>query len=146
MPLAKKAERTRLYFTRLLPTFKAIKHEADAVLDLNQKNMEDESTRARSAATHSTRLMALALLGSAVIATVIAVGLSRSILEPIRSATRAAKAMAAGDLDQVVPVLTRDELGEIGWILQWNGQNDPRVPSSGDRAAVASAKDSSGDN
>src|SRR5262249_47076023 len=32
-----KPERTRLYFTQLLPTFKDIKREADAVLDINQK-------------------------------------------------------------------------------------------------------------
>jgi signal transduction histidine kinase len=109
----RKAERTRLYFTRLLPTFKAIKHEAEAVLELNQKNMEDESARARDAAAKSTRLMILALVGSAAVATVIALGLSRSILEPIRATTRAARAMAAGDPNQVVPVLTRDELGEL---------------------------------
>lgn len=113
LPPERKAERTRLYFTQLLPTFKAIKREADRVLDLNQKNMEDESALARAAAARSTRLMILGLLGAAAVATAIALGLSRSILEPIRSATRAARAMAAGDLDQVVPVLTRDELGEM---------------------------------
>ena len=47
--------------------------------------------------------MVLALLGSAAVATVIALALSRSILEPIRAVTRAARAMARGDLDQVVP-------------------------------------------
>ena len=36
-----RSERTELYFTELLPTFKDIKREADAVLDLNQRNMED---------------------------------------------------------------------------------------------------------
>ena len=35
-----KATRTRLYFSSLLPTFQGIKREADAVLELNQKNME----------------------------------------------------------------------------------------------------------
>jgi two-component system, NtrC family, sensor histidine kinase KinB len=108
-----KAERTRLYFTQLLPTFQQIKREADRVLELNQRNMEDESERARAAAAASIRLMILALLGAAVVATAIAVGMSRSILEPIRDVTRAARAMSRGDLDQVVPVVTRDELGEL---------------------------------
>ena len=44
---ADRAERTELYFTELLPTFDEIKREADEVLDLNQRNMEDENDRAR---------------------------------------------------------------------------------------------------
>jgi methyl-accepting chemotaxis protein len=108
-----KPERTRLYFNQLLPTFKDIKREADAVLNLNQKNMEDESVRARTAAAASTRLMVLSLLGAAVVATAVAVALSRSILKPIRAVTQAARAMTGGSLDQVVPVLTSDELGEL---------------------------------
>src|SRR4051794_38971051 len=47
IPPGRKEERTRLYFNRLLPTFKDIKREADAVLAMNQKNMEDENARAR---------------------------------------------------------------------------------------------------
>jgi signal transduction histidine kinase len=113
LPLKEKPERTRLYFTQLLPTFKEIKREADAVLDLNQKNMEDENDRARAAATASIRLMVVALIGAAAVATAIAWVLSRSILEPIRAVTHAARGMTGGNLDQVVPVLTTDELGEL---------------------------------
>src|SRR3569623_1913633 len=57
--------------------------------------------------------MILALLGSAGVATVLALVLGRSILEPIRAVTRGARGMARGDLDQVVPATTRDELGEL---------------------------------
>ncbi len=106
-------ERTELYFTELLPTFYNIKREADAVLDLNQRNMEAENQRARQAAAWSTRLMVLALVAAAVVASGVAVLLSRSILEPIRAVTRAARSMAKGDYDQVVPATTRDELGEL---------------------------------
>jgi signal transduction histidine kinase len=109
----KSSERTQLYFTALLPLFKQIKREADLVLDLNQRNMEAESERARTAAAWSTRVMILVLLVAAALASGIAVLLSRSILEPIRAVTRAARAMAKGDYDQVVPATTRDELGEL---------------------------------
>ena len=57
--------------------------------------------------------MVLALIGTAAVATLIAVLLSRSILEPFRAVTRAARAMAKGDYDQVVPATIRDELGEL---------------------------------
>jgi signal transduction histidine kinase len=105
--------RTQLYFSELLPTFNRIKDRADDVLNLNQRNMEEMDRRARAAASSSIRWMILALLGSGVVATLIALLLSRSILEPIREATDAARAMARGNLEQVVPVLSRDELGEL---------------------------------
>lgn len=113
LPTEPKSERTRLYFARLLPMFKQIKRAADAVLNLNQKNMEDESTRARTAADASIRLMALGLLGAMAIASTMALVLSRSILEPIQAVTQAARGMAGGDLDQVVPVVAHDELGDL---------------------------------
>jgi signal transduction histidine kinase/HAMP domain-containing protein len=113
LPPEPKSERTRLYFVQLLQTFKDIKRQADAVLDINQKNMEDENTRARTAAAASIRLMALGLVGAMVIATAIALVLSHSILQPIRAVTHAARGMTGGNLDQVVPVLARDELGEL---------------------------------
>jgi signal transduction histidine kinase len=105
--------RTRLYFSELLPTFDRIKDRADGVLDLNQRNMEEMDRRARAAASSSTRWMFLALLASATVATLIALLLSRSILEPIREVTQAARAIARGSFEQVVPVLSRDELGEL---------------------------------
>lgn len=113
LPPDRKTERTKLYFSQLYPTFMDIKRVADEVLDLNQKNMEAEDARARQAAANSIRLMVVALAASAVVATLIALQLSWSILEPIRAVTRGARAMAKGDLDQVVPVVTRDELGEL---------------------------------
>jgi NtrC-family two-component system sensor histidine kinase KinB len=108
-----KDERTRMYFSELLPTFNRIKDRADDVLNVNQRNMKEMDRKARNAASLSIRLMAGSLVGAAVVATLLAWALSRSILEPIQAVTRATRAMARGDLDQVVPVLTRDELGEL---------------------------------
>lgn len=110
---SKKEERTKLYFTRLLPVFQEIKRESDSVLAMNQKNMEDQNERARSGAALSIRMMVLALAAAAAVATGVAFRLSHAILEPIRAVTRGARAMARGELDQVVPVVTRDELGEL---------------------------------
>ena len=105
--------RTRFYFSEMLPTFSRIKDRADDVLNLNQRNMEEMDLRARTAAASAVRWMTLALVGAAVIAALIALVLSRSILVPIRAVTHGARAMARGDLEQVVPVLSRDELGEL---------------------------------
>jgi NtrC-family two-component system sensor histidine kinase KinB len=113
MPPEAKAERTAFYFERMLPLFDAIKRRADDVLAINQTNMTDENDRARQTAESSTRWMLFALLGSAAVASLIAIAASRAILEPIRAVTLAARGLARGDLDQVVPSTTRDELGEL---------------------------------
>jgi signal transduction histidine kinase len=105
--------RTSLYFSELEPTFQRIKDRADDVLNLNQRNMEEMDRRARAAAATSMRWMALTVFGAAALGTLIAVVLSRSILEPIRAVTYAAQAMARGEYDQVVPVPSRDELGQL---------------------------------
>jgi signal transduction histidine kinase len=106
-------ERVEMYFAKLLRTFDAIKNKADEVLRINQENMWEENDRARKAAADATRLMVVALLGTAAVATLAALALSKSILEPIQAVTRAARAMAKGDYDQVVPAMTHDELGEL---------------------------------
>lgn len=105
--------RREFYFGQLYPTFQQIKSRADDVLRINQRNMEDMDARARAAASNSIRLMILALLGAAVVGVLASLALSRLILGPIGDVTRAARAMSRGDYDQVVPVVTRDELGEL---------------------------------
>jgi signal transduction histidine kinase len=113
LPPQPTAERSEFYFSELYPTFLAIKNDADKVLEINQANMTSEDRKAREAAARSKRVMVLALLAAAAVATAVALALSRSILEPIGAVTRAARAVSRGDLDQVVPARTRDELGEL---------------------------------
>jgi signal transduction histidine kinase len=113
IPAHRIGERSDHYYNRLYRTFLEIKNDADKVLEINQANMTAENDKARLEAARSSRVMILALLGAAAAATVIALVLSRAILEPIRAVTRAARAMTQGDLDQVVPATTRDELGEL---------------------------------
>ncbi|SIN89515.1 PAS domain S-box-containing protein [Singulisphaera sp. GP187] len=113
LPMEPTERRSQFYFAELFRTFSAIKHTADQVLELNQTYMMRENLRARVAAERSRQVMIVALLGSAVIAALIALKLSRSILEPIRAVTIGARDLARGHLDQVVPATTRDELGEL---------------------------------
>ena len=113
LPAVAKDERTTFYFKYMLPLFDAIQARADDVLAVNQANMTDENDRARATAESSSRLMLFALLGSAALASLIALAASRAILDPIREVTRAARGLARGDLDQVVSPMSADELGEL---------------------------------
>ena len=113
LPATPLARRSDFYFNETYNTFNEIKNTADEILAINQANMKAEDRKAREAAARSKQVMILALLGSVAVATLIALLLSRSILEPIRAVTRGARALSRGDLDQVVPATTRDELGEL---------------------------------
>ncbi len=113
LPTEPEGRRGGVYFGELLPTFDEIRKRADQVLTLNQDNMTAMDQRARENAARSIRLMVFALLGAILLAVIVALGMSRSIERPIRAVTDAARALARGELDQIVPAGSRDELGEL---------------------------------
>ena len=76
--------------------------------------MEQTNEKALRNSASSTRLMIAALLVAVGLALVSARTLAKSILEPIVTVTQAAREVSQGNLDQVVPATTRDELGVLG--------------------------------
>jgi len=113
MPEEPPERRAQVYFQELLPTFEQIRKDADRVLELNQENMSAMDRRARANAATSIRLMIGALIAAVMMAVGVAVHLSRSILRPIHMVTQGARALARGELDQIVAAASRDELGDL---------------------------------
>jgi NtrC-family two-component system sensor histidine kinase KinB len=107
------AQRRQMYFGEMLPTFTEIKETANTVLRINQDAMVKADRDARARSARSIRYMIIALGGGLIIAVFFAARLQRSILQPIRSLTASSKELGEGNLDQVVPVLSHDELGEL---------------------------------
>jgi signal transduction histidine kinase len=106
--------RKDLYFKDgLYDTFKKIKRVSSRILEINQDNMKDESRGARETADRSLLYFGIGIGVAVVLAVALAVYTSRAILHPISAVTHSAQAIGAGNLDQVVPVLTRDELGQL---------------------------------
>lgn len=60
-----------------------------------------------------TRTVLYASLGAAGLALVLGLLLARTLTQPIRELTAATEAVAQGDLDQQVPVRSKDELGHL---------------------------------
>lgn len=111
--VADPAARRQMYFNVMLPMFSEIKDTAQAVLKLNQDNMVSANAKARRLSTESTISMAVAILCAAAIALFFAYRLQRSILNPITALTASATELGEGNLDQVVPVQSQDELGRL---------------------------------
>jgi len=60
-----------------------------------------------------TRVLLLGVLGAAVVAALLGLVLARNLTKPLRELTAATQAVAAGDLEQQVPVRSKDELGQL---------------------------------
>ena len=97
----------------LLDLFKQIKDVSGAILHLNQENMEHASRDARRLARISSIGFAIALAAAFVLAGFAAWQTVRIILRPIQAMTHAALGISAGNLHQIVPYHSRDELGQL---------------------------------
>ena len=105
--------RRQLYFSEMLPLFTEIKDTAQAILDLNQNNMLCADRKARELSALSTRYMIFAIIAGLAVALYFALRLQRSILRPIQALTGFSRELGEGNLDQVVPVVSDDELGQL---------------------------------
>lgn len=105
--------RRESYFSVLLPTFEKIKNTADAILQMNQQNMNDANNNARDIAARARRQMLVLLLVGAVIALAFVAFAGRWILRPVRRLIRSADEIRRGNLDLVVPIDSRDEIGHL---------------------------------
>jgi signal transduction histidine kinase len=106
-------ERREAYFSVLLPLFEGIKNTADEILQMNQENMVAANARAKDTAAKATRRMYLLLLAGASLAVAFVVFMGRSILLPLRMLTRSVREIEGGNLDLVVQVRSRDEIGQL---------------------------------
>jgi NtrC-family two-component system sensor histidine kinase KinB len=86
---------------------------AGAVQSINERAMSQKDHRARETARRSTRVMLLAMVTVLPLALFFGWRLGTTVLRPIRRLTESARELGEGNLDQVLPVPSRDELGEL---------------------------------
>ena len=106
-------DRRALYFSEILPAFTRIKDTAQQIVSMNQDAMVKADRDARELSARSTRYMVLASILGIAAATFFAMRLQKAILQPIEALTAVSKELGTGKLDQVVPVESSDELGQL---------------------------------
>ena len=103
----------RVYFDEILPLFQQVKNTADDILQMNQRNMNEANDRARKDAASAQERMYLFLLCGILVAVAFMIFVGKWILNPINRLILSAEAIRDGNLDLVVQVDSRDEIGRL---------------------------------
>jgi signal transduction histidine kinase len=114
------AERDALYFGKnkdkeqgLYATFHQIKIVSSDILDLNQQNMYEVDSDTKKLGKRSLIWYGGGLACGIVLAVILMASTIRTIVAPVRAVTESATAIGSGNLDQVVPYTSDDELGQL---------------------------------
>jgi two-component system, NtrC family, sensor histidine kinase KinB len=105
--------RRALYFEQLFPTFTAVKETSNQILEINQENMVAANNEARRQSHAASQYMIASLLAGIAMAAGVSFLLARSIIQPIQGLTESAQQLGDGNLDQHVPVESKDEVGML---------------------------------
>ena len=97
----------------LYARFREIKAVSSEILRINQDNMEEANRQARRMARSSLLWYGGGLAIGIALAVFLVAGMVGTVLYPIRAVTESAAAIGAGDLNQIVPVSSDDELGHL---------------------------------
>ncbi|MBY0527252.1 MAG: HAMP domain-containing protein [Gemmataceae bacterium] len=97
----------------LLDRFNEIKEVSAQILRINQQNMGDASQEAKDTAAASLSWFALGMAATVLLAGLLTWHTVYTILHPIRAVTSSALGISAGNLDQLVPAVSNDELGQL---------------------------------
>ena len=103
----------RVYFNEILPLFQQVKSTADDIMQMNQNNMNEANDRARKNAAAAQKRMSLFVLCGILVAVVFIILVGKWILNPIHRLIHSAEAIREGNLDLVVKVDSRDEIGRL---------------------------------
>jgi len=103
----------RVYFNEILPLFQQVKNTADDILQMNQRNMNEANDRARKDAASAQERMYLFLLCGIFVAVAFMLFIGKWILRPIERLIRYTEEIRDGNLDLVVQIDSRDEIGRL---------------------------------
>ena len=113
LSLDQKRDQTRVHEQEVIPRSMAINLTLEQIRQNSQKNIMATSRDIQKIKENITRLMIAGLAGALVMFLAASIYLRRSMLKPIQALTRATRQIGEGNLDEMVPILSHDELGEL---------------------------------
>ena len=103
----------QVYEQELVPSGLRLNVLLEKKRKLNHQAILDTSAQIQKGNLEASRLMGLGIVIALLISGYASFRLSRSILQPIQSLTKATRELAEGSWDHTVPVTSQDELGEL---------------------------------
>jgi NtrC-family two-component system sensor histidine kinase KinB len=112
-PAATRSGQGTLYDNQIVPKKLAMNLLLDRVRDAIKENIFATASTIQRINRTITSLLVLGLVIALLISAYASFKLGKSILNPIQTLTKAAREIGQGNLEQTVPVLSADELGEL---------------------------------
>lgn len=112
-PAATRSGQGMLYDNQIVPKKLAMNLLLDKVRDAIKENIFATANTIQRINRTITSLLVLGLVIALLISAYASFKLGKSILNPIQTLTKAAREIGQGNLEQTVPVLSADELGEL---------------------------------
>jgi two-component system, NtrC family, sensor histidine kinase KinB len=106
-------EERRSRYETLLQRRNEVKAAAQLVIDMNLENMVSVNGQAKAWASRSRLALYIFLAAGLLLSGLLIALAGRWILQPLRTLTRSARDIEAGNLNLVVPVRSRDEVGQL---------------------------------
>src|SRR5258708_21218348 len=103
----------QVYEQNIVPGVLRMEVNLARIRKLNERAIMATSQNIHNVTREVTRLMIAGIVVALLISAYASYQLSRSILQPIESLTKATRELGEGKLDQPVPVVPRGELGEL---------------------------------
>jgi signal transduction histidine kinase len=101
------------YKSEMAPRLLKMKELLEQITDLNNKSILATSQSLKKSTRDVTRLMIIGIVVALTISGIACYYLVRSIMQPIQSLTKATREVGEGNLDQLVPVSSKDELAQL---------------------------------
>jgi signal transduction histidine kinase len=90
-----------------------IRRAAQGVISLNMRNMVEQDGQVRRTARTAQKALYVLTAAGVALAVLFVIVLSGRILRPLRTLTDSAREIERGNLDLIVPVRSRDEVGQL---------------------------------
>jgi signal transduction histidine kinase len=106
-------ERRLVYERQITPDLLEMKALLDRILEANQKALEATSANVCRITREVTHLMIIGMAVALILTATASLQLGRWILQPIKEMTKATHDLAEGNPSKPMPVVSKDELGEL---------------------------------
>jgi signal transduction histidine kinase len=90
-----------------------IRRAAQEVITINLRNMVEQDGQVRQTAQNAQKALFILIAAGVGLAVLFVIVLSGRILKPLRALTDSAREIERGNLDLIVPVRSRDEVGQL---------------------------------